>query len=81
MQQLKSGFKRIINWTKYLSKPELLPQNPALNHLIEPSFQGVNGPFLLAFENDEERTSNKRYYFPNVEIKDFQCYDWWKKTF
>ena len=23
-QQLKSGFKRVINWNKYLSKPELL---------------------------------------------------------
>ena len=27
LQQLKSGFKRAINWNKYLSKPELLPQN------------------------------------------------------
>ena len=25
-QQLKSGFKRVINWNKYLSKPELLAQ-------------------------------------------------------
>ena len=24
LQQLKSGFKRVINWSKYLSKPELL---------------------------------------------------------
>ena len=23
LQQLKSGFKRVINWNKYLSKPEL----------------------------------------------------------
>ena len=37
--QLKSGFKRVINWNKYLSKPELLGQNPNLNHLVEPSFQ------------------------------------------
>ena len=37
-QQLKSGFKRVINWNKYLSKPELLAQNPNLNHLVEPSF-------------------------------------------
>ena len=29
-QQLKSGFKRVINWNKYLSKPELLAQNPNL---------------------------------------------------
>ena len=27
LQQLKSGFKRGINWNKYLSKPELLAQN------------------------------------------------------
>ena len=38
LQQLKSVFKRVINWNKYLSKPELLAQNPNLNHLVEPSF-------------------------------------------
>ena len=45
-QQLKSGFKRVINWNKYLSKPELLARNPNLNYLVEPSFQGVNGIFV-----------------------------------
>ena len=64
-------FKRTVIWNKYLSKPELLPQNQKLNHLIEPSFQGVNRLFVLAFENDTQRTSNKRYYIPNVEIKDY----------
>ena len=49
LQQLKSGFKRVIIWNKYLSKPELLAQNLNLNHLIEPSFQGVNRLFVLAF--------------------------------
>ena len=38
LPQLKSGFKRTISWNKYLSKPELLAQNPNLNHLAEPSF-------------------------------------------
>ena len=71
LTQLKSGFKRTISWNKYLSKPELLAQNANLNHLIEPSFQGVNRLFVLAFENDAQRTSNKRYYIPNVEIKDY----------
>ena len=70
LQQLKSGFKRVINWNKYLSKPELLAQNPNLNHLIEPSFQGVNRLFVLAFENDDDRTSYDEYYLPTVEIKD-----------
>ena len=63
LQQLKSGFKRVINWNKYLSKPELLAQNPNLNHLVEPSFQGVNRLFFfLAFENDDDRTSDEPYY-------------------
>ena len=71
LQQLKSGFKRVINWNKYLSKPELLAQNPNLNHLVEPSFQGINRLFVLAFENDGDRTSNDEYYLPTVEIKDY----------
>ena len=27
--------------------------------------------FVLAFENDAQRTSNKRYSIPNVEMKDY----------
>ena len=71
LQQLKSGFKRVINWNKYLSKPELLAQNPNLNHLVEPSFQGINRLFVLAFENDNHRRSDEPYYLPTVEIKDY----------
>ena len=71
LQQLKSGFKRVINWNKYLLKPELLRQNPNLNYIIEPSFQGVNRLFILAFENDTQRTSHSGYYLPNVEIKNY----------
>ena len=71
LQQLKSRFKRTINWTKYLSKPQLLAQNPNLNHLAEPSFQEVNILFVLAFEDDIQRTSRKRYYLPNEETKNY----------
>ena len=71
LQQLKSAFKRVIDWNKYLSKAELLAQNPNLNHLVEPSFQGVNRLFVLAFEGDAQRTSHEAYYLPNVEIKDY----------
>ena len=49
----------------------MLRRNPNLNHLIEPSFQGVNIPFVSAFENDSQRTSAKGYYLPNVEVKDY----------
>ena len=71
LPQLKPCFKRRIHWNKYLAKPELLAQDPNLNHLVGPSFQGVNRLFVLAFGNDAQRTSNKRYYLPNVEIKDY----------
>ena len=57
-------------WNKYLSKPELLAQNPNLNYLVEPSFQGINRLFILAFENDTQITSSKGYNIPTVEIKD-----------
>ena len=70
LPQLKSGFKRTISWNKYLANPELLAQIANLNHLIEPSFQGVYRLFVLAFENDAQKISDKRY-IPNVEIKDY----------
>ena len=71
LQQLKSSFNRVINWNKYLSKTELLAQNPSLNHLVEPSLPGVNRLFVLAFKNDEDRTSDDQYYLPTVETKDY----------
>ena len=42
LQQLKSDFKRVIHWNKYLSKTQLLAKNSNLNYLVESSFQGVN---------------------------------------
>ena len=71
LPHLKSGFKRTISWNKYLAKPELLASNRNLNYLIEPNFQGVNRLFVLAYENDDQRISSKRYYILNVEIKDY----------
>ena len=35
------------------------------------SFQGVKRLFVLAFEDDAQRISRKRYYIRNVEIKDY----------
>ena len=71
LQQLKPGFKRVINWNQHLSKPELLAKNPNLNHLVKPSFQGAHKLFVLAFENNTQRASHSGYYFPNIELKDY----------
>ena len=38
LQQLKSGFKRTINWNKYQSSIKRSDRNRCLNHLVDPSF-------------------------------------------
>ena len=81
LPQLKNGFKRTISCNKYLAKPELFAQSANLNHLIEPSFHGINMFLVLAFENDAQRTSDKRYSIPNVEIKDYNVMIHGKKLF
>ena len=70
LQQLKSGFKRTINWNKYQSDPKTYAQNRYLNHLVKPIFQGVNRLFVLSFENENDRTLHSDYYLLKVEIKD-----------
>ena len=42
-----------------------------LNHLVKPKFQRVHRLFVLAFENDTQRTSAKGYYLPNVELRSY----------
>ena len=48
-----------------------MPPNPNLNHLVEPSFPGINRFFVLVLKDDIERTRTWRYYIPNVEIKNY----------
>ena len=55
IEQLKSGFKRTTNWSKYEAKVTTKTPNPYLDFLTEPRFQGVNRIFVLSFENKEDR--------------------------
>ena len=71
LHQLKSDFKRAINWNKYESNVKTFAQNRYLNRLIKSSFQGVNRPSVLSFESENDRTSHSTYYLPKVEIKDY----------
>ena len=70
LQQLKSGFKRRINWNKHQSNSKTDAQNKYLNHLTDPSFEGVNTIFVLSFENEDDRRSHSNYYLPNAKIID-----------
>ena len=49
LQQLKCGFKRTINWNKYLAIPELLPPNPNLNDLIKLIFYFLRSKKTFSF--------------------------------
>ena len=71
LEQLKSGFKRTINWNKYEPKVTVEQRNQYLDLLINPNFQGINRPFDLSFQNNGGRTRYTRYHLPLVEIKDY----------
>ena len=72
LQQLKSGFKRTINWNKYSAEMTNQTKTNNLNYLIDPIFNKFNRLFVLLFENEEDRTSFSMYYTPEVEIN---CFD------
>ena len=72
-EQLKSGFKRIINWNKYQSKVSIERQHQCLDYLLDPSFQRVNRFYELLFEHNAVRTGHTRYFLPVVEIKDYNA--------
>ena len=65
LEQLKSSFKRTINWNKY--EPAAEQRNRYLDFLFNLSFQGVNRLFVLSFEDNDGRRSYKRYYLSPVE--------------
>ena len=71
LQQLKSGFKRSISWNEYQSKVTIQGPNPYLDHLCDPSSQGVKILFVLSFENNNHRTILSF----NCRNKRLQCYD------
>ena len=44
---------------------------PILGFLIKPSFQAVNGLFVLSFENKGNMTVSTKDYLTTVEMKDY----------
>ena len=71
LKQLKSDFKRTINWDNYQSKLSSDRQNQHLDFLNDPIFQGINRFFGLSFENEAQRISYKSYCLRTVELKSY----------
>ena len=70
LQHFKSRFRRKTNWEKYQSKSSTKTTSQYLDYLIESSFQGVNGLFVLPFENNAQGTGHTKYFPLKVEKKD-----------
>ena len=69
-KDLKTGISIDFTLIKYRSQMINQTATNNLNFLIDPTFNNVNGLFVLAFPNEED-TSFSKYYTPTVEIKDY----------
>ena len=70
LKQLKSAFKRTINWNKCQLRMKIQEQHQYLDYLIHPSFQGVNIVFVLSFEDNAVRTGQAKYFFQKLKIRE-----------
>ena len=71
LANLKSGFKREIEWNKYRSQMSAEAINNNLNMLIDPTFTNVNRLFVLAYQAADNRQSFFEFYLPKVMVKDY----------
>ena len=60
-----------FEWKRYRTQIINQTETNNLNFLIDPTFNNVNRLFVLAFPNEEDRSSFSKYYTPTVETKDY----------
>ena len=72
-QQLKSCFKKTINFNKYQPKVTTQAPKPYLDFLIETIFKRINRLFVSSFENKDDRTGHTKCYLPTVETNDYNA--------
>ena len=83
LQQLKSGFKRTVNWNKYQSKVSIEIPNQYLDqiaYLIQ-VFRELIGFLLYHVKIMQNEQVTINIFFSNCRNKRSQCYDRWKKLF
>ena len=68
---LKHGIDMDFEWKRYRTQIINQPATSNLNFLIDPTINNVNRLLVLAFPNEEDRSSFSNYYTPTVEIKDY----------
>ena len=76
IEQQNKGFQRSVYWKEYKTK-ELAPDADAnvFNYIsLEPSFQGVNRLFIMAYSRvagQPTKNGQRKYYLPRVDLKKY----------
>ena len=79
IEQQNKGFQRSVYWNEYKTKEKDEDGNANATKYInlDPSFQGVNRLFLMAYsrEDDNQTTRNgqRKYYLPGIDLKKYNA--------
>ena len=76
IEQQNKGFQRSIYWNEYKTKEQ--EENAAANVFkyinLDPSFQGVNRLFVIAYNREAgqpNRNERTKYYLPRIDFKKY----------
>ena len=77
IEQKNKGFQRSIYWNEYKTKEKVEDGNAnGVKYInLDPSFQGVNRLFLMAYsradDNQATRNGQRKYYLPRIDFKKY----------
>ena len=76
IEQQNKGFQRSVYWKEYKTKEQNEDANNNVFKYInlDPSFQGVNRLFVMAFSraaNEPDRNSQQKYYLPRIDLNKY----------
>ena len=76
IEQQNKGFQRSIYWNEYktIEKEEHANANAVKYISLDPSFQGVNRLFVMAYlrgNNQFTRNSQRKYYLPRIDLNKY----------
>ena len=76
IEQQNKGFQRSIYWNEYKTKEKDEDGNANATKYInlDPSFQGVNRLFLMAYDRaagETTRNGQRKYYLPRIDLKKY----------
>ena len=79
IEQQNKGFQRSIYWIEYKTKEktENADANAFTYLSLDPSFQGVNRLFVMAYDNDNAnanrstRDGRTKYYLPTIDLNKY----------